>query len=981
MNDADKLRVMLDTITAWTQSAQDTLKRASKPAEAFTKDIEKLGEELDRLGKQQDSVKSFRAMRGELAGTSKELAAAQARFNTLSRGMRASGPPSQQMIGELASARGALIELGTRHKSQTQAVRELRDELGRAGLGTRELAAHHRKLNADIADTRNALDRATQAEERRKRLAENAQVLKETGESLREAGKSVLEGLHKAIDASKEVDDARAQIRALGVDEQTARQAERYARTANSPGISMAGSLGLMRDSLQMTSTEALAETLSTAVAKMQFSNLAKYDDKEAKANNAKVTALLAVAHDRDGFKDAAGIARETDAIQKLMNLSAGDIKPAEWAGFMKAGGDAAKGLSTDALYFQMKSLFDTVGSGAAAGKGMAALVNQLSQGHTTAKATQNLVDLGFIDRKAVHHGKDGAVTGFDQGALRGDALLQRSPLAWVDAVLVPALAKKGIKDDDKVAELLNSILPNADAAKLLMSIYQHRADMKQDEDSGSKAAGVDASAQAASRLTRAKEAAVHAQFDTLKAQIGETVTPLYNSGLDMAVGALTKLNAFITNHSGATRVIGTVVAAVAGLVFGLGSLLGVLSSVVSAYALVRNTMSVLGLRGSLLTRGLGLASGGWRMLAGSATAAGRVLASTASSVGGAMSTLGTRALDAAGAAWRGLGNGAAAGGRIARNTWTAGRGAAGAVGSRLASAGGGIWNALGSGAARAASGLRLVGGAVTTVGRLLLTTPIGAVIAVIALAAYAIYRNWEPIKAFLVSMGEAIGRVFSWIGEQLSSVFGGSLSGILQTILNWSPIGAFYQVFAGVLKWFGVDLPGAFTEFGANLIKRLIDGVSSVSLSGLWKSITDNPIYKALFGDAKEEPAGQDPAAAGGTPEQQAAQRAARVKTGAKAAAAAISGAAAALPAGAAAVPPPSAPITTPTVPIDRRPPLNAAARGTPFHAPTVSSNVTINVYPTPGMDERAVANLIKAALDKQAAQDRQRATAALTD
>ncbi|MBU9159770.1 hypothetical protein KTD28_34785, partial [Burkholderia gladioli] len=94
-----------------------------------------------------------------------------------------------------------------------------------------------------------------------------------------------------------------------------------------------------------------------------------------------------------------------------------------------------------------------------------------------------------------------------------------------------------------------------------------------------------------------------------------------------------------------------------------------------------------------------------------------------------------------------------------------------------------------------------------------------------------------------------------------------------------------------------------------------------------------------------------------------------------------AISGAAAALPAGAAAVPPPSAPITTPTVPIDRRPPLNAAAHGTPFHAPTVSSNVTINVYPTPGMDERAVANLIKAALDKQAAQDRQRATAALTD
>lgn len=61
-----------------------------------------------------------------------------------------------------------------------------------------------------------------------------------------------------------------------------------------------------------------------------------------------------------------------------------------------------------------------------------------------------------------------------------------------------------------------------------------------------------------------------------------------------------------------------------------------------------------------------------------------------------------------------------------------------------------------------------------------------------------------------------------------MKTAFDGGLLGILGLILNWSPIGAFYSAFAAVLSWFGIDLPSSFTQFGANIIQGLWNGLQS---------------------------------------------------------------------------------------------------------------------------------------------------------
>jgi hypothetical protein len=98
---------------------------------------------------------------------------------------------------------------------------------------------------------------------------------------------------------------------------------------------------------------------------------------------------------------------------------------------------------------------------------------------------------------------------------------------------------------------------------------------------------------------------------------------------------------------------------------------------------------------------------------------------------------------------------------------------------------------------------------------------PIGlaivATIAVIAGAAYLIYRNWDTVKSWAVGM---------W-GE-VRSAFAGGVGGVMKLLINWSPLGLFYKAFAGVLSYFGVELPGKFTEYGAMLIGGLADGIKS---------------------------------------------------------------------------------------------------------------------------------------------------------
>jgi TP901 family phage tail tape measure protein len=112
---------------------------------------------------------------------------------------------------------------------------------------------------------------------------------------------------------------------------------------------------------------------------------------------------------------------------------------------------------------------------------------------------------------------------------------------------------------------------------------------------------------------------------------------------------------------------------------------------------------------------------------------------------------------------------------------------------------------------------LPLVGQGIMLIGRALLMNPIGLAITAIAAGAYLIYKNWDTI-----------GPYFSGLWQELKAGFSGGLGGMATTILNFSPIGLFYRAFAGVMGYFGVDMPAKFSEFGGMLISGLVNGITN---------------------------------------------------------------------------------------------------------------------------------------------------------
>jgi len=156
-------------------------------------------------------------------------------------------------------------------------------------------------------------------------------------------------------------------------------------------------------------------------------------------------------------------------------------------------------------------------------------------------------------------------------------------------------------------------------------------------------------------------------------------------------------------------------------------------------------------------------------------------------------------------------------------------------------------------------SPLRLVGQTLLFVGRAALLNPIGLLVTAIGLGALAVYKYWQPIKAFFVGfwqglqeglapVAEALGPAFVAFGSALAPLkpIWDGIASVLGTVWKWvtdllTPINATATELdnaTGAGKRFGLWLAdiinffpqviGNFMSFGANIMDGVINGVVS---------------------------------------------------------------------------------------------------------------------------------------------------------
>lgn len=263
---------------------------------------------------------------------------------------------------------------------------------------------------------------------------------------------------------------------------------------------------------------------------------------------------------------------------------------------------------------------------------------------------------------------------------------------------------------------------------------------------------------------------------------------------------------------------------------------------------------------------------------------------------------------------------------------------------------------------------LPLAAKGVLLLGKALLMTPLGWIIGAIALiagGAYLIWKNWGTLGPKFTALWEGLKAGTLGLWDELKTGFSGGLAGIAATLVNFSPLGLFYRAFAGVLDWFGIELPGRFTEFGSMLLDGLVNGITG-KLAAVKDAITG--AASSAIGWFKETLGIHSPsrvfAELGGHTMDGLQQGIEKGEGGPLGAVGDISKRLAA--AGALTLAASGPLLADEPIRIDSRAPLSPASLTASAPA-TVNNTYQITIYAAPGMDAQAIGQAVAAELDRR--------------
>ncbi|WP_162995579.1 phage tail protein [Janthinobacterium sp. SUN098] len=810
-----KLQVVFAALDKITGPLKKIMGGSSDTAKALKATSDRLRE----LNTQQRNLGKFRELHSGINATRTKLKEAQDKLNDLAAKMKQTTTPTRALTREFNAAVKVTQALTLKGREQSQQFRVLRTSLKEAGIDTRQLGKAQEWLknsiqltNVELASQQKRLAASADKQQRVTNATQHADKLRNKAGNLAMAGAGatatgavigapVVKGLNEAKHYQTEV----GRVNALGLGDKVSAEAVAFARNMKTYGTSQLDNLQLMRDGMSAFADVHHAEMVAPTLAKMKFANHAFFGEAEGADNERKFMDMLKVIELRGGLESKEKFEAQANIVQKVITATGGRVGPNEWLNMIKTGGLAAKGLKDDAFYYQMEPLVQEMG-GNRVGTSLMSAYQNLYQGRTTKRSAKKLEEFGLIgDKSKVKHDKAGQISFLDPGALLGSELFRENQFEWMEKVLLPQLAKKGITEKKQVLDAIGSIFSNRTASNLHSQMYLQRVQIHKNEKLNRGAANIDQLDKLGRNSAAGKELEAQSKLANLKLTMGEKILPLYAQGLEMAISAVTRLNGFMERNPTVAKVMITAFAVLAGLLLVLGPLMLGIAAMIGPYAMLHVMFAKMGVTGGVLTpilRGLG----GAFMWAGRAVLwLGRVL--TLTPIGIAITVIAGAAFliykywepikAFFGGLWSDV-KAAFAGGFVGINNLIADWSPLGLFYRAFAGVLGWFGIALPARFSDFGSGLlRSMASGITS-------------------SLNVIYQCWEPVKTFFVGV---------W--SQLKATCAGGLTGISALIINWSPVGVFYQAFAGVMSWFGIKLPAQFTEFGANILRGLVNGIT----------------------------------------------------------------------------------------------------------------------------------------------------------
>lgn len=462
------------------------------------------------------------------------------------------GAVASSLKTSIGSTKSALVDLGRTVKQLSKQQGELGDAIKKmdgAGAGVDAMKRRYASLGEQIEQAKRAQDRLTAAAERSAKLNKIGGTMMKGGAYATAAGAAIVgTTIMPGLKEAKHWQGEQAKIAALGMGEETNREAAEFARHMKTFGTSRTENLTLVRDALSVFGDIHHAQMVAPTLAKMKFGNAAVYGEHGAD-NEAKFLDMLKVIELRGGLKSQADFNSQANMVQKVISATGGRVGPDEWRHLIATGGLAAKSMRDDAFFYQLEPLVQEMG-GDRVGTGLMSGYSALYQGRTTKRAVQNLEKLGLIgDRSKVQQDKAGQIAHLDVGAVKGAELFRKSQYEWMKQVLLPTLAEKGITSKDQVLDAIGSIFSSRKGADIMAAMFLQQQQIDKSEKVNRGAADINA-LDAEGRATAAgKEIEAEKKLADLKLQLGQNILPIYTSALETANDALRTLNEFTEKH------------------------------------------------------------------------------------------------------------------------------------------------------------------------------------------------------------------------------------------------------------------------------------------------------------------------------------------------------------------------------------------------------------------------------------------------
>lgn len=150
-----RIQVLLNAIDRVTAPLRSIQRQSSVAGQA----LKTARDKLKALNDSQKQINGFRELKQGLSSTRTALQAAQQRTQALGRALSQTQNPTRAMTREFEQAKRAMQQLKQQETAQTLQLQQMRQRLNAAGISTRNLGEHERRLRQDIINANQQMER------------------------------------------------------------------------------------------------------------------------------------------------------------------------------------------------------------------------------------------------------------------------------------------------------------------------------------------------------------------------------------------------------------------------------------------------------------------------------------------------------------------------------------------------------------------------------------------------------------------------------------------------------------------------------------------------------------------------------------------------------------------------------------------------------------------------------------------------------